>query len=99
MELLAPSLDGICAVIKNPKEHRCTVYLCMHHDPSRALGDLTGIKKYYCCKHDKKKWKCDKCNKRNISLAGWLMQATDGRVASHVHRRFYESGQNICPDS
>ena len=55
---------------KNPLQaQRRRVYLCpeptcVHHDPSRALGDLTGIKKHYCRKHGEKKWKCDKCNKR-----------------------------------
>ncbi|URE34142.1 Zinc finger protein [Musa troglodytarum] len=54
---------------KNPKDVRRRVYTCpepacVHHDPSRALGDLTGIKKHYCRKHGEKKWKCDKCSKR-----------------------------------
>ncbi|KAH1087242.1 hypothetical protein GYH30_018684 [Glycine max] len=51
------------------KEARKRVYVCpekscVHHDPSRALGDLTGIKKHFCRKHDEKKWKCEKCLKR-----------------------------------
>ncbi|RWW56389.1 hypothetical protein BHE74_00036898 [Ensete ventricosum] len=54
---------------KNPKEACRKVYVCpeptcVHHDPSRALGDLTGIKKHYSRKHGEKKWKCDKCSKR-----------------------------------
>ena len=61
---------------KNPKETRRRVYLCpeptcVHHDPSRALGDLTGIKKHYCRKHGEKKWKCDKCNKRYAVQSDW----------------------------
>ncbi|CAL5014053.1 unnamed protein product [Urochloa decumbens] len=61
---------------KNPKETRRKVYLCpeptcVHHDPSRALGDLTGIKKHYCRKHGEKKWKCDKCNKRYAVQSDW----------------------------
>ncbi|TVU10401.1 hypothetical protein EJB05_43927 [Eragrostis curvula] len=61
---------------KNPKENRRKVYLCpeptcVHHDPSRALGDLTGIKKHYCRKHGEKKWKCDKCNKRYAVQSDW----------------------------
>ncbi|TVU04581.1 hypothetical protein EJB05_47699 [Eragrostis curvula] len=62
---------------KNPKEaQRRRVYLCpepscVHHDPSRALGDLTGIKKHYCRKHGEKKWKCDKCNKRYAVQSDW----------------------------
>ncbi|URD98767.1 zinc finger protein [Musa troglodytarum] len=54
---------------KTTKEVRRRVYLCpeptcVHHDPSRALGDLTGVKKHFCRKHGEKKWKCDKCSKR-----------------------------------
>ncbi|TVU10404.1 hypothetical protein EJB05_43930 [Eragrostis curvula] len=50
---------------KNPNENRGKVYLCpvttcVHRDPSRALGDLMGIKKHYCRKHGEKKWKCNK---------------------------------------
>ncbi|CAL9064180.1 protein indeterminate-domain 5, chloroplastic-like [Musa acuminata AAA Group] len=61
---------------KNPKEARRRVYLCpeptcVHHDPSRALGDLTGIKKHYCRKHGEKKWKCDKCSKRYAVQSDW----------------------------
>jgi transposase-like protein len=62
---------------KNPLQaQRRRVYLCpeptcVHHDPSRALGDLTGIKKHYCRKHGEKKWKCDKCNKRYAVQSDW----------------------------
>ncbi|KAF7099595.1 hypothetical protein CFC21_101216 [Triticum aestivum] len=61
---------------KNPKETRRRVYLCpeptcVHHDPARALGDLTGIKKHYCRKHGEKKWKCDKCAKRYAVQSDW----------------------------
>lgn len=54
---------------KSGKEVRRRVYLCpepgcVHHDPSRALGDLTGVKKHFSRKHGEKKWKCDKCAKR-----------------------------------
>ncbi|KAG5621139.1 hypothetical protein H5410_006357 [Solanum commersonii] len=42
----------------------CPEPTCVHHDPSRALGDLTGIKKHFCRKHGEKKWKCDKCSKK-----------------------------------
>ncbi|XWS68710.1 hypothetical protein CRYUN_Cryun04dG0114900 [Craigia yunnanensis] len=44
---------------------------CAHHDPSRALGDLTGIKKHFCRKHGEKKWKCDKCSKRYAVQSDW----------------------------
>lgn len=44
---------------------------CVHHDPSRALGDLTGIKKHFCRKHGEKKWKCHKCSKRYAVQSDW----------------------------
>uniref|UniRef100_A0A1J3DNL9 Zinc finger protein NUTCRACKER n=1 Tax=Noccaea caerulescens TaxID=107243 RepID=A0A1J3DNL9_NOCCA len=54
---------------RTSKEMRKRVYVCpektcVHHHPSRALGDLTGIKKHFCRKHGEKKWKCEKCAKR-----------------------------------
>ncbi|KAG2323146.1 hypothetical protein Bca4012_058663 [Brassica carinata] len=54
---------------KSDKEVRRKVYVCpeptcVYNDPSRALGDLTGIKKHYCRKHGEKKFKCEKCSKR-----------------------------------
>ncbi|KAJ7523720.1 hypothetical protein O6H91_18G060000 [Diphasiastrum complanatum] len=49
----------------------CPEVSCVHHDPSRALGDLTGIKKHFCRKHGEKKWKCDKCNKRYAVQSDW----------------------------
>lgn len=48
---------------------------CVHHNPSRALGDLTGIKKHYCRKHGEKKWKCDKCSKRYAVQSDWKAHA------------------------
>ncbi|RWW15439.1 hypothetical protein GW17_00020723 [Ensete ventricosum] len=42
----------------------CPEPTCVHHHPTRALGDLTGVKKHYCRKHGEKKWKCDKCSKK-----------------------------------
>uniref|UniRef100_M4EBP4 C2H2-type domain-containing protein n=1 Tax=Brassica campestris TaxID=3711 RepID=M4EBP4_BRACM len=53
---------------KSDEEIRRKVYVCpeptcVYHDPSRALGDLTGIKKHYCRKHGEKKFKCEKCDK------------------------------------
>ncbi|XP_037412426.1 zinc finger protein NUTCRACKER-like [Triticum dicoccoides] len=58
------------------KEPRKRVYVCpekscVHHNPSRALGDLTGIKKHFCRKHGEKKWKCDKCAKRYAVQSDW----------------------------
>ncbi|KAM1388351.1 hypothetical protein ACFX2I_016491 [Malus domestica] len=58
------------------KEVRKKVYLCpeptcVHHEPSRALGDLTGIKKHFSRKHGEKKWKCEKCSKRYAVQSDW----------------------------
>ncbi|TYH48458.1 hypothetical protein ES332_D10G068000v1 [Gossypium tomentosum] len=61
---------------RTSKEVRKKVYVCpevscVHHDPSRALGDLTGIKKHFYRKHGEKKWKCDKCSKRYAVQSDW----------------------------
>ncbi|KAL2324848.1 hypothetical protein Fmac_023906 [Flemingia macrophylla] len=61
---------------KSTKEPKRKVYLCpeptcVHHDPSRALGDLTGIKKHYSRKHGEKKWKCEKCSKKYAVQSDW----------------------------
>ncbi|PIA35107.1 hypothetical protein AQUCO_03600044v1 [Aquilegia coerulea] len=49
----------------------CPEKTCVHHQPLRALGDLTGIKKHFCRKHGEKKWKCDKCSKRYAVQSDW----------------------------
>lgn len=61
---------------RTSKEIRKRVYVCpedscVHHDPSRALGDLTGIKKHYFRKHGEKKWKCEKCSKKYAVQSDW----------------------------
>lgn len=61
---------------RSSKEVRKRVYVCpepscVHHEPSRALGDLTGIKKHFCRKHGEKKWKCDKCSKKYAVQSDW----------------------------
>ncbi|OMO51419.1 hypothetical protein COLO4_37679 [Corchorus olitorius] len=61
---------------RTTKEVRKRVYVCpektcVHHHPSRALGDLTGIKKHFCRKHGEKKWKCEKCSKRYAVQSDW----------------------------
>lgn len=61
---------------RTTKEVRKKVYVCpesscVHHEPSRALGDLTGIKKHFCRKHGEKKWKCDKCSKKYAVQSDW----------------------------
>ncbi|AES73321.1 hypothetical protein MTR_3g102000 [Medicago truncatula] len=50
---------------RTSKEIRKRVYVCpektrVHNHPSRALGDLTGIKKHFCRNHSENKWKCSK---------------------------------------
>ncbi|XP_010922545.1 zinc finger protein BALDIBIS [Elaeis guineensis] len=49
----------------------CPEETCVYHDPARALGDLTGIKKHYSRKHGEKKWKCDKCSKKYAVRTDW----------------------------
>ncbi|KAK6141572.1 hypothetical protein DH2020_024673 [Rehmannia glutinosa] len=61
---------------RNNKENKKRAYVCpeptcLHHHPSRALGDLTGIKKHYCRKHGEKKWKCEKCSKIYAVQSDW----------------------------
>ena len=61
---------------RSSTEIRKRVYVCpepsyVHHEPSRALGDLTGIKKHFCRKHGEKKWKCDKCSKKYAVQSDW----------------------------
>ncbi|KAK4441164.1 Zinc finger protein JACKDAW [Sesamum alatum] len=53
------------------KVYICPEKTCVHHDPSRALGDLTGIKKHYSRKHGEKKWKCEKCAKKYAVQSDW----------------------------
>ncbi|KAI3668117.1 hypothetical protein L6452_43194 [Arctium lappa] len=53
----------------------CPEPSCVHHHPSRALGDLTGIKKHFCRKHGEKKWKCDKCAKIYAVQSDWKAHA------------------------
>ncbi|CAA7044139.1 unnamed protein product [Microthlaspi erraticum] len=60
----------------NKEQQRKKVYVCpetncVHHHPSRALGDLTGIKKHFCRKHGEKKWKCEKCSKLYAVQSDW----------------------------
>ncbi|XP_010047353.2 protein indeterminate-domain 7 isoform X2 [Eucalyptus grandis] len=53
------------------KVYVCPEPTCVHHDASRALGDLTGIKKHFSRKHGEKKWKCEKCSKRYAVQSDW----------------------------
>lgn len=49
----------------------CPEPTCVHHNPARALGDLTGIKKHFSRKHGEKKCKCDKCSKKYAVQSDW----------------------------
>ncbi|GAB2226952.1 hypothetical protein Droror1_Dr00008751 [Drosera rotundifolia] len=53
------------------KVYICPEKTCVHHEPSRALGDLTGIKKHFSRKHGEKKWKCEKCSKKYAVQSDW----------------------------
>ncbi|XP_047328652.1 protein indeterminate-domain 11-like [Impatiens glandulifera] len=53
------------------KVYVCPELTCVHHDPLRALGDLTGIKKHFSRKHGEKKWKCEKCSKKYAVQSDW----------------------------
>ncbi|XP_059429951.1 zinc finger protein JACKDAW-like isoform X2 [Corylus avellana] len=53
------------------KVYVCPEKTCVHHDPSRALGDLTGIKKHFSRKHGEKRWKCEKCSKKYAVQSDW----------------------------
>ncbi|XP_027355987.1 zinc finger protein ENHYDROUS-like isoform X2 [Abrus precatorius] len=53
------------------KAYVCPEPSCVHHNPSRALGDLTGIKKHFCRKHGEKKWNCERCSKKYAVHSDW----------------------------
>ncbi|XP_074589998.1 zinc finger protein GAI-ASSOCIATED FACTOR 1-like [Curcuma longa] len=53
----------------------CPEPTCAHHDPSRALGDLAGVKKHYSRKHGEKRWKCDRCSRRYAVQSDWKAHA------------------------
>ncbi|CAL1383030.1 unnamed protein product [Linum trigynum] len=59
------------AAMMKKKAYVCPEPSCVHHHPSRALGDLTGIKKHFCRKHGEKKWKCSKCSKIYAVQSDW----------------------------
>ncbi|GJN05538.1 hypothetical protein PR202_ga23174 [Eleusine coracana subsp. coracana] len=86
---------------RNPKEAaRKKVYVCpeagcVHHDPARALGDLTGIKKHFSRKHGEKKWKCERCAKRYAVHSDWKAHSkvcgTRERDSFITHRAFCDA--------
>jgi len=62
-------------ILVKKRVYVCPEPNCVHHEPTRALGDLTGIKKHFCRKHGEKKWKCDKCSKRYAVQSDWKAHA------------------------
>ncbi|KAK6157183.1 hypothetical protein DH2020_011431 [Rehmannia glutinosa] len=82
---------------RTSKEVRKRVYVCpektcVHHHPSRALGDLTGIKKHFCRKHGEKKWKCDKCSKRYAVHSDFLINPTSNPTYWDFGNKFSPNG-------
>ena len=69
------------------KVYLCPVPSCVHHDPSNALGDLTGIKKHYSRKHGEKNYKCKKCMK---------MYAVDSDLKVHLKTCSTKEYQCYC---
>ncbi|XP_019174397.1 PREDICTED: protein indeterminate-domain 2-like [Ipomoea nil] len=49
----------------------CPETTCSRHHPSKALGDLSGIKKHFCRKHGHRTFKCEKCNKMYAVQCDW----------------------------
>ncbi|GMY26682.1 protein indeterminate-domain 12-like [Fagus crenata] len=86
---------------------------CVHHDPSRALGDLTGIKKHFCSKHGEKKWKCDRKDSFVTHRAfcdalteenyktNQNISSTGGMLQSHAQELFISSmpSSDSCPNT
>ncbi|VFR03654.1 unnamed protein product [Cuscuta campestris] len=57
-----------------PKRRRlyiCPETTCARHHPSRALGDLTGIKKHFHRKHGEKVFRCERCGKKYATDCDW----------------------------
>ena len=49
----------------------CPEATCPHHDPSKALGDLTSMKKHYCRKHGERKHECERCGRAYAVRGDW----------------------------
>ncbi|KAL6641106.1 hypothetical protein ACP70R_019287 [Stipagrostis hirtigluma subsp. patula] len=63
-------VDGAAAPPRK-RVYVCPEPSCVHHDPARALGDLTGIKKHFSRKHGEKRWRCERCGKRYAVHSDW----------------------------
>ncbi|CAN8288936.1 unnamed protein product [Cochlearia groenlandica] len=87
------------------KVYVCPVVTCVHHNPSRALGDLTGIKKHYYRKHLEKIWNCEKCPKRyavqsdlkaHSKICGTKEYECDHCGTIFARRDHYNSNKALC---
>ncbi|RLN43077.1 protein indeterminate-domain 12-like [Panicum miliaceum] len=67
----AGSRQGDAAATPRKRVYVCPEPTCVHHDPARALGDLTGIKKHFSRKHGEKRWRCERCGKRYAVQSDW----------------------------
>ncbi|KAI4997579.1 hypothetical protein ZWY2020_052921 [Hordeum vulgare] len=67
---LPPNKPGAGAAPRK-RVYVCPEPTCVHHDPARALGDLTGIKKHFSRKHGEKRWRCERCGKRYAVHSDW----------------------------
>ncbi|XP_051134156.1 zinc finger protein GAI-ASSOCIATED FACTOR 1-like, partial [Andrographis paniculata] len=60
------------AAAQAPKKvYICPETSCVHHNPARVLGDLTGIRKHYRRKICEKRWNCTKCSKKYAVESDW----------------------------
>lgn len=69
---------------KRKRVYVCPEVSCIYHQPSRALGDLTGIKKHFLRKHGEKNWKCELCSKKYAVQSDW--KARTKRCGTKEHR-------------
>ncbi|PUZ38974.1 hypothetical protein GQ55_9G240100 [Panicum hallii var. hallii] len=67
----AAGRQGDAAAPPRKRVYVCPEPTCVHHDPARALGDLTGIKKHFSRKHGEKRWRCERCGKRYAVQSDW----------------------------
>ncbi|KAG8091623.1 hypothetical protein GUJ93_ZPchr0012g19263 [Zizania palustris] len=68
---VAVGAAGAAAPAPRKRVYVCPEPTCVHHDPARALGDLTGIKKHFSRKHGEKRWRCERCGKRYAVHSDW----------------------------
>ncbi|KAF2913616.1 hypothetical protein DAI22_10g098500 [Oryza sativa Japonica Group] len=69
----AAAVSAVTTAAPAPRKrvYVCPEPTCVHHDPARALGDLTGIKKHFSRKHGEKRWRCERCGKRYAVHSDW----------------------------